>query len=439
MVFGINRKNKDRTPSNRLKNKKNIIPLSILKNRKFVASMLFGFFLFGLKELASLIYQPLQVIIALMGLVLVFISPFFYNIKANCPLKGSIKPLYYLFLFWTLMLILRPLITGHSYSANSINPFYSHGIASFIIPLIVFIDIKISSINLIFKAVSAFAFVGFIYFIINYNNMMVVIATGVLQGFDGELGINGLADNYDMWFAASTFSLLSLEFLPKKQKWFIVFSNAFILFLMLFFARRTGVFVYGLFFMGMFYLYAIRSKGIKRMNNIFLILLIVIASIYIFMSYSDSVFSLLFDRLVDDTRSGVDIAAIDYLNKENAWIIGNGIEAAYSYSGFAEPRYVHETGYIYLILKGGIIYLSLYIILLLHAFYKGFFKTNNRFTKGMALYMLFNVIFLIPFGLPSFSLYYLLVWISFALCENHKLRYLSDKQLIHYLRINNSL
>ena len=124
---------------------------------------------------------------------------------------------------------------------------------------------------------------------------------------------------------------------------------------------------------------------------------------------------------------------LKHLTQENLWLFGGGIDAVYNHIGFDEPRYNHETGYLYLILKGGIIYLSLYVFLLLHAFYMGFFKTRNRFTKGVALYLLFHVVFLVPFGLPSFSLEYLFVWIGFAICEHSKWRKMSNQQMHYYL------
>lgn len=411
------------------------------KYRKYkvelIQFILIGFFLFGLKVFAELIYHSLQRVLAFLGLIMIFVSPFMFRERAINPIKGKIKIIYNLFLLWILLIVLRPFLMGEHYTELMIHPYFPYGLTSFLLPLIVLIDLNFRSINMIFKGISIFALVGIIYFIVNYNNMLIVLASGIIMGFDGEIGVNNLADSYYVWFAASSFSLLSLEFLSKKQKWFVLFSNLFMFFLLILFARRSGVFMYVLYFLGLFYLYINRLDGYKKLNIILLILLIIVSVIYMFMYYSDALFTLFFDRLNEDSRSGVDISVINYLNDEHAWVVGNGIEASYSHPGFNEPRYVHETGYLYMIMKGGVIYLSLYIILLLNAFYNGFFKSKNRFTKGMALYALFHIIFLIPYGLPNFSLEYLLVWISFALCQNSKLRSLSDQQLTYYLKINN--
>jgi hypothetical protein len=186
----------------------------------------------------------------------------------------------------------------------------------------------------------------------------------------------------------------------------------------------------------MFYLYLEQSKSRYRFSKILLVVAIISISFSLVQSYSDSTFSLLFSRLDDDSRSSVDVAIIDYLNSEKAWFFGKGIEGAYKHSDFDLPRYTHETGYLYLILKGGIIYLAFYVLLLLHSAYVGFFKTKNRLTKGLALYVFFHIIFLIPFGVPGFSLEYLFVWIAFALCESSRYRLMTNLEVKHYLKFN---
>ena len=86
-----------------------------------------------------------------------------------------------------------------------------------------------------------------------------------------------------------------------------------------------------------------------------------------------------------------------------------------------------------MILKGGIIYLSLYCFLLLHSAYKGFFKTNNRLTKAFALYIFFHVLFLVPFGVISFDLEYLFVWVGVMICQSNKYRLMTNQQIKYYL------
>jgi hypothetical protein len=186
----------------------------------------------------------------------------------------------------------------------------------------------------------------------------------------------------------------------------------------------------------MYYLYLEQPEKKHRFPKIILVVAITSILFAVVKNNSESTFSLLFERLEDDTRSTVDDAIIDYLNSENAWLFGKGIEGAYKHSDFELPRYTHETGYLYLILKGGVIYLFLYVSLILHAAYLGFFKTKNRLTKALALYAFFHIVFLIPYGLPNFGLEYLFVWIAFAFCESSNLRLMTNQQVKNYFASN---
>ena len=221
--------------------------------------------------------------------------------------------------------------------------------------------------------------------------MQSVVLAGVGVSIDGEIGIGELADKYNFWFGISYLSLLCYEFVPKFYRIAAIGTSIFTFFLTLYFARRNVLFMCLLYFFGMFYLYLDRSKSKYKFLK-FLIVVAIISVLYsIFMYFSDSIFSLLFERIFDDTRSSVDNELISYLSNENAWLFGKGIEGAYSHGDFDHLRYEHETGYLYLILKGGMINLFFYVSLLLHSSYLGFFKTNNRLIKGLALYVFFHV------------------------------------------------
>lgn len=399
--------------------------------------ILLGFLLFGVKTFAEIFYQPMQSVFALLGLLLIFFTPFLFSYKTIFPLRGIVKGVYYFYLIWTFVIILRPFFEGEGYSGNSIHPYSTFGLTSYLLPLIVVLGTGILSLPKLFNIIYIFAIIGFIYFISNFNNMQDIVAEGILNGDDdsGTIGINGLADRYGFWINISALSLLCYEFITRDKKWVAFSATALMLFLMLYFARRGGVVIYLGYFIATYYLYLLQSDGAtKFLKAIFILLILGTVSLTVFM-YSDSTFSLLFNRIDEDTRSGVDESIIRYINSENAWFFGKGIEGAYPDSSFDKPRYTHETGYLYMILKGGVVYLSLYVFLLLHSAYLGFFKTNNRLTKALAIYLLFHVLFLIPFGVISFTLEYLFVWVAFASCESNQYRLMTNQQVKEYLRI----
>lgn len=79
-------------------------------------------------------------------------------------------------------------------------------------------------------------------------------------------------------------------------------------------------------------------------------------------------------------------------------------------------RQVIETGYLFMILKGGIIYLFLYVALYLHAIIRAF-KSGNILLKIMAAELIIRLFTLYPFGLPAFGYTDLLCWIFILYCE----------------------
>jgi hypothetical protein len=405
----------------------------IKNNHKVFLVILLGFFLFGLKDFAELLSHTLQRALALVGMVFIFGAPFFLKYKIVNPLKGRIRILFYAYLWWIVFMIFRPIFSGQEFSEWNFYLGNPYGLTSYFLPFVVLLGIRIISLPKFFKIIFVFSIIGFVFFALNFNTMQAVVLRGITMSLDGEIGLGDLANRYYYWFSISSLSLLCYEFVDNRYKWFAVFTSLFMLFLLAYFARRSGVFMFVLYFLGMFYLYLEQSKSRYQFVKILLVLAIISITFVTVTKYSDSTFSILFNRLDDDSRSDVDETIIKYLTTENAWLFGKGIDGAYKHPAFDLPRYTHETGYLYLILKGGIINLFFYVSLLLHAAYMGFFKTRNRLTKALALYVFFHVVFLIPFGVPSFDLEYLLVWIAFALCESSIWRLMTNQQIKQHL------
>jgi hypothetical protein len=405
-------------------------------NYKFFGTVLLGFLIFGLKEFGELVNHSLQSIMATIGLLMIFGSPFYFRIKLLNPLEGLSKLLLTVFLFWTLFVIFRPVFSGQIYSENSLHPYKSFGLISYLLPLVLWFGTRTISIQKIFKITFVFSIIGIVYFFVNFNNMQAVVFQGLVVSQEGQMGLGELANQYYFWYNISFFSLLSYEFVPQKYRSVAFLTSFLTLFLMAYFARRGGVFMSAVYFAGMLYLYLEKEKTKNLPIKIFLLGATMYLFYFIVNNSLNSTFSILTNRLNDDTRSGVDTEIIKHLNTNNSWLFGEGIEGAYKHRAFDAPRYTHETGYLYLIIKGGIVYLILYVYLLLHSAYVGFFKSRNRLTKGFALYSFFHIVFLVPFGLPYFGLEYLFVWIAVLFCESYHWRSLTNEQVKVYLLRN---
>jgi cell division protein FtsL len=92
-------------------------------------------------------------------------------------------------------------------------------------------------------------------------------------------------------------------------------------------------------------------------------------------------------------------------------------------------RYNAEIGYLHMILKGGVILVALYVLLLLPAVFLGFFKSKNAITKGGALYIFgFMILWLVTYT-PIFTPMYLMLWMSAGACYSKRIRKMSNEDL----------
>ena len=147
-------------------------------------------------------------------------------------------------------------------------------------------------------------------------------------------------------------------------------------------------------------------------------------------------FSLITQRFDEDTRSGV----VDYFYHDmtrNDWIIGKGIDGSYYCpSGATEDGYrgVIETDYLQIILKGGIISLGLLLLIAIPAIFKGLFYSKNILSKAAACWILLWLIALFPATVTTFSLTYLLVWISIGICYSKEIRNMPENLVKEYFQ-----
>ncbi len=175
--------------------------------------------------------------------------------------------------------------------------------------------------------------------------------------------------------------------------------------------------------------YLLYSKN-KVMQIVLAVLIVAILGTSI-LTFINSNFSLLVSRAGEDTRSGVEEFFFQsFQGKELDWLVGRGINGTYYCPIFRNPnRDVIETGYLHMILKGGLVYLLTFILFLLFSMYLGFFKSKNTMTRAMAFYIFMRFIALIPFGLPSFSFEYVVLWIFIAFCQSNKFRSFNDQAI----------
>ena len=152
-----------------------------------------------------------------------------------------------------------------------------------------------------------------------------------------------------------------------------------------------------------------------------------------------AIFRLLSDRGTEDTRTGVEIFFYKDMSTLN-WIIGKGINGKYYCPDIdlgknTDYRSMIETDYLYIILKGGVISLALLLLIAIPSLIKGFFYSENILSKAAAIWILLWLIELYPANVSSFSLHYLLFWISIGICNSNIIRKIPEKTLIKIFSI----
>ncbi len=145
-------------------------------------------------------------------------------------------------------------------------------------------------------------------------------------------------------------------------------------------------------------------------------------------------FDLLNERGTEDTRTGVELFFYKDMTTTD-WIVGKGISGTYFCPDIdlgtnTDYRNMIETDYLNIILKGGIISLVLVLLMAIPAFIKGLFYSKNILSKAAAIWILLWMMLLYPANVTTFSLHYLLFWISIGICFSDTIRETSDKELV---------
>ena len=220
------------------------------------------------------------------------------------------------------------------------------------------------------------------------------------------------------------FLIVFLDYLKTKEKR-VVYVTSFIVFLLCLYLARRGM------LLNLFLVYAIhffmnlsRKKQPLLKFNICFISAVFLGGIF-YITFQDTLLANIIEKGTLDTRSIVEIAFWeDMLQSPSDIICGRGIDGSY-YCPYVDEgedyRYSIETGYLHLILKGGVVYLLLVLLLFLFPIIKGLFFDKSRISKCAALYLLQHLLFIYPANNVTFQPRFILAWIciSFIYFSKH--------------------
>lgn len=247
------------------------------------------------------------------------------------------------------------------------------------------------------------------------------------------MGMTDSANAFGYARIGESFAPLMLCFaymVPKRRK-MLLFTYAVNILVVILMARRGALAMSGLLIVFMLLLAYPKMTGMKRTATTMGIILFV--GVFVVFLADSSIFNYLNIRGLDDTRAGVNEALLAQMSDWEL-IFGKGLNGKYYmplrqdefYDGW---RYGCETGFLNIVLKGGFLMASVYVILLLIPAIKGIFHSNNSFCKGGGLYILWTLIYLYPFGVLDFNLSFFFVWMWVMLCSRREIREMSDFEI----------
>lgn len=208
---------------------------------------------------------------------------------------------------------------------------------------------------------------------------------------------------------------------------------------------RTPAIRTGLVFLIIGYSYLKRSINKKVMYGIVAYIIILpFFYFYIFLTTGFSIFAEesskaakdLGTNVTVDTRTFLYEEVIDDLKRKKSLWLGKGINGTYyspyfTLSSDADNglRINPEVGFLSYMLKGGIIYTSLNIILCLLAIWSSLFKSKSLFAHIVGLLLLSHFCLLFIENIPQYTLYNASIWILIGFALNKSIRALTETKV----------
>jgi len=305
----------------------------------------------------------------------------------------------------------------------------SFGMFLYLVPLVILIPVTPEFMGRLYKVIVILAVFYLIFDAIFIRQLLIpyqnVQSQAMIEYFTQQLSLPS--------------GLILLTFIYHKRK-----INLFALFIMgltfifsVLRARRGLMFMSFniLAFSYLFYQLANKTKVVTTVVSFFFLIIVAYSAFAIYENNRKDTFGLITERMGQKTRSLVEEYFYRDL-KTKDWIVGKGLNGMYFCPGVEEGtnnisiyRRVIETGYLQVILNGGLISLALLLLIAVPAMIKGLFYSKNMLSKASGLWIFLFLLFMYPGTLTVFSLFYIIVWISIGICFSSRVRNMSDEEL----------
>ena len=340
-----------------------------------------------------------------------------------------LKLFYILYTLWFIIIILRGFPFQNQFWKNT---FFDaqYGINIFFVPLILLFPQNIFFYKKIFKVIFILAGIFIVFDILFIKDLL-----DVSNYFTDVSSSKYAYDNFVQILSLPVgFIILTYSYHSRKIKGFS-FLVMFVTILFEIYRARRGLLFATLSQLLMasvvYFLYGKRKLYIFFAYS-FITLFLFFGNIENYMEKSN-LFNVFSERVADDTRTPVETCFYKDMKLKD-WIIGRGINGQYycpdidqnDQTGYRE---VIETNYLNIILKGGLISLSLLLLIAIPAIIKGLFYSKNILSKAAGIWILLWILDLYPVTVNGFSLNNLLVWVSIGICYNKEIRNIPEIEM----------
>jgi len=376
-------------------------------------------------------HQKLFQVLQLASLLLIFwgiISLVKFKVE-----NSYLQILYVLYGLWFIFLIfqdIHPFFSKDFLLYFWLNPFY--GGMLYFVPAILLFPKKLIFYKRAFDVIVALCIIYILFDLIFIKDLISSDHSNLLSQ---EL----VETSFDLSIPCG-FILLTYKYHSNKRKLLAIVTILLTLFFAIVRARRGLILMTSLLMLFSYLLYVIYSKN-KVFIFYFSIVIITVVSLYAVNIYNiktNRVFSFVAERADEDTRTGVEFYFYEDM-KPMDWIIGRGINGKYYCPNVDEDevsnyRSVIETGYLQIILKGGVVSLGLLLLITVPAIFKGIFYSSNILSKAAGIWILLALLSLYPATVDTFSMRYILMWISVGICYSKEIRNIPDSLITAKMR-----
>jgi hypothetical protein len=341
-----------------------------------------------------------------------------------------LETVFTIFMLYQVTVIARGIKFEYKYLKNLLLD-GGYGLLPYLVPLVILFPVKIAVYK---KAFSIMLIYGILFLVFDAVYVDILMNPDwfdpvSLQFVEVLVGILAMP---------LTYLLITFAFHKKPINLFALLVQLVAIYFLIYRARRGSLFIILLTLMAAALVYLIYTKRTALVVFVSSVS-VLLGTVFLSGIKLPGILTFLMARKDEDTRSGVEQWMYSSMTPK-FWIFGKGIDGKYycpTVINLADNSYdrpVIETGYLQIILKGGILSLVLMGLILLPAVYKGLFQSKNILTKGAAMYIIVWIISLYPMVGNGFGMQYILVWLSAGMCYSKQIRDTPDIAIKGYFK-----